>query len=68
MKTATQKMLEAYRAQPVSQRLLAAIQGEADLVTVGDTVRQLDKELAESGSDTFTVADLRRIRSGSAAS
>ena len=43
--------------------LCASLEGNSDTYIVRETVKRLDKELKENGRDTFTIEDLRRIRS-----
>jgi len=38
-----------------------AINGTSDIYIANETCRRLDAELKESGGDSFTIADIRRI-------
>lgn len=46
----------------LSALLCASLEGNSDMYIVREIVKRLDKELEESGKDTFTMGDLRRIR------
>ena len=46
----------------ISPLLESAINGNSDSYIVRETCRKMDKQVKETGNDTVTIADMRRMR------
>lgn len=59
---AARKILEHVGDLKLPPICAAALRGESCTAIAVETARRLNKELEESGKDSFTLGDLRRIQ------